>query len=31
MSELQFKPMKYQPDYLRRFDSYDYAMSGVKT
>lgn len=26
MSESQFKAMKYQPDYPRRFDSYDHAM-----
>lgn len=26
MSESQFKTMKYQPDYPRRFDSYDHAM-----
>ncbi len=26
MSEAQFKTMKYQPDYPRRFDSYDHAM-----
>lgn len=26
MSESQFKTMKYQPDYPRRFDDYDHAM-----
>lgn len=26
MSEAQFKTMKYQPDYPRRFESYDHAM-----
>lgn len=26
MSEAQFKTMKYQPDYPRRFDSYDHAL-----
>ena len=26
MSESQFKTMKYQPDYPRRFDSYEHAM-----
>ena len=26
MSEAQFKTLKYQPDYPRRFDSYDHAM-----
>jgi transposase InsO family protein len=26
MSESQFKTMKYQPDYPRRFDSYGHAM-----
>jgi hypothetical protein len=26
MSEAQFKTLKYQPDYPRRFDHYDHAM-----
>lgn len=26
MSEAQFKTLKYQPDYPRRFESYDHAM-----
>ncbi|WP_407701059.1 integrase core domain-containing protein [Thiomicrospira microaerophila] len=26
MSEAQFKTLKYQPDYPRRFDNYDHAM-----
>jgi putative transposase len=27
MSEAQFKTMKYQPDYPRRFDNYDHALN----
>lgn len=30
MSESQFKTMKYQPDYPRRFESYDHAMRWCK-
>jgi len=30
MSEAQFKTLKYQPDYPRRFDSYDHALRWCK-
>lgn len=30
MSEAQFKTLKYQPDYPRRFDNYDHAMRWCK-